>query len=147
MGSPYRSPSYNKNGHPPGRPHELENYVARHLEQGVREEEDGQGHVVLRWGEFEVHVHARDSGVSDVGTVHEGENVEDREERQQSPVNFGPEFLDLGIIVSWDLSGVVSISTLVKGYSGTQTFDASSSPCFSDGASCSGEEPFLLCSR
>lgn len=100
----YRSPGYDKNGHPPRRPHEFENNVARYLEQGVREEEYGQCHVVLSRGKLEVHVHARDSGVSNVGSIHEGENVEDREERQQSPVNFGPEFLDLAIIVLWDLS-------------------------------------------
>ena len=91
MCSAYSSPSYDKNGHPPRRPHEFENDVARHLEQSVPH------------GPLRSLVHTRDSSVANVGSVHEGENVEDREERQQSPVNFGSEFLDLGIIVSWDL--------------------------------------------
>jgi hypothetical protein len=49
------------------------------FEEGVGDEEDGQGEVVLAVGHMQVGLEALDLGVADVGAVEEGDEVEEAE--------------------------------------------------------------------
>ena len=58
------------------------------FEDGVRDEEDGQGEVVLGVGHVEVRLQAFDLGIADVGAVEEGDEVEEAEPWDQAEVEF-----------------------------------------------------------
>ena len=57
----------------------LEEDVRQGLEDGVRDEEDGQGRVVRRLAQLEIRNEAGDLGISNIGSVEEREEVEEAE--------------------------------------------------------------------
>lgn len=65
------------NGYEVGRAQSLEQDVGYRLEDGVRHEEDGQRGIVAGRREAQVRAQAGELCVADVGTVEEGEQVEE----------------------------------------------------------------------
>jgi hypothetical protein len=61
--------------------------VAQLTEEDVRDEEQADDDVVLDIGHAEVLDHALDLGVGDVCTVEVGHQVQDGQERDETPVN------------------------------------------------------------
>lgn len=71
----------------------LQNNVARHLEEDIRDEEDEQRDVVLFTLEPEAFFKTLDFRIPDVGAVEEGEEEEDEERRDNVEVALPLEFL------------------------------------------------------
>jgi hypothetical protein len=70
----------------------FEQNLCQGLKSGVRDEEDRQGQVVLRAGQFQIRAEARDFGIADVGTIQERRKVEQTEPWYQLQVEFPEEF-------------------------------------------------------
>jgi hypothetical protein len=70
----------------------FEQDLCQGLKSGVRDEEDRQGQVVLRAGQFQIRAEARDFGIADVGTIQERRKVEQTEPWYQLQVEFPEEF-------------------------------------------------------
>ncbi|KAI3475879.1 hypothetical protein L1887_62639 [Cichorium endivia] len=64
-------------GEPDGWAKTLQEHVARHLEERVGEEEDGESHVVLLTAELEFLLETVETGVADGTSVEEAEEVQD----------------------------------------------------------------------
>lgn len=76
----------------------LEEAVGDGLKEGVADEEDGERHVVIASHHAEFSFHVLETGISNVGSVEEGEEVEEREPRDEPQVNLPHQLLVLAIV-------------------------------------------------
>lgn len=67
----------------------LEDDVGRDFEENIRHEKDGQGGAVLGTAEAEILLQAEDGGVRNIGAVKKGQQVEHRQDRDDSQIDFG----------------------------------------------------------
>ena len=81
------------------RPQALQQDVGQRFSEGVGDEEDGEGSVILAAGHFQVLLQAIEPGVSDVGSVEETDEVEEAEPWDEPEVEFPEEFLVLRAVV------------------------------------------------
>ena len=73
-----------------GRPF-LDSDVGKWLESGVGDEEDGKGNVVITTSHLKSRFHVCNTCVSNVGTVQEGKEIQEREPRDQPLVHLPDE--------------------------------------------------------
>jgi hypothetical protein len=69
----------------------LQNDVRRNLENHIGDEEDGQTSTVLSTAEAEILLKTEDGGVGHVGSVEEGQEIHDRQDRNEPQVDLGDE--------------------------------------------------------
>ncbi len=89
------APHGHNQGNEDARSQALEEDVREGFGQGVRDEEDGEGGVVLAVCHVEILLQAIQFRIPDVGSVEETDEVEETEPRDQSQVEFPEEFLVL----------------------------------------------------
>jgi hypothetical protein len=78
----------------------LDGNVGQRLEAGVRDEEDGQGNVVVGALHVERFLHLGNTGISNVGAVQERQEIEQRQPRNQPQVHLPDErFVLCGVSV------------------------------------------------
>lgn len=82
------SPQYHDGGDEYRGPQPFEQDIGQGLEQGIRDEEDGDGGIVLaaRLGQVQRRLEAVQAGVANVGSVEEGDQVEQAEPGDKADV-------------------------------------------------------------
>lgn len=83
----HNSPRYHEDADPPAGPHQFENNVARDFKNGIREEEDRQGKIVLRTSESKVFHHSCYLCIANIATIQKSQDVQQGQHREQSVVD------------------------------------------------------------
>lgn len=88
-------------------PETFEHDVGQGLEDGVGDEEDGEGEIVLARGDVDAGLEAIEFGVPDVGSVEKGDEVEEAEPGDEAQVEFPEEPAVLfGCVLSASTAGM-----------------------------------------
>lgn len=99
-----QSPDDDDGGEENARRKELQECIREGLEDGVGDEENRQRHVIVGAGHPKVGFHASKSCISDVGSIEEGEEIEQRQPWDQPQVDLEQEFavlLEVSVSSAW----------------------------------------------
>ena len=78
----------------------LQKNIGEGFEEGVRDEEDGEAGIVLAAGDVEAFLQPIELRITDVGSVEEGDEIEEAEPRNQAEIEFPQKFAILNINVN-----------------------------------------------
>lgn len=108
-----RAPEQHDDGDEDRRAQALEQDICQWLEERVGYEEDGQASIVLAARHVQGVDQAVEFGIADVGTVEEGDEVEQAEPGDQAEVEFPQEFAVLWFMSTWG-SGAVGQNAIAQ---------------------------------